>query len=343
MSDRSGIGLAQAPDQVEVALPAVGAPHRPQHPRAARLGGQVQVLADLGALGHRGDHVGLHVLGMGRGVAHPPDALDARDGPQELGERRPLGARQVAAVRVHVLAEERHLDDPLRRQGRDLAHHVGHRAAALPPAHARHDAVGADAVAADGDLHPGLVRPLPLGGQAAAEGPVEAEGPDGVDALAGHQLAEPRHLARAEGDVDEGEVAEDRLLLALRPAPADGHDRLRALALDALGVAQVAEEALVRAAADRARVEEDQIRLVAPLRLGVPQRLEQPLHALGVVVVHLAPEGRQVVAHRRDPSRWARSRRTRIRRRPPPTRGSARATRSPGAGRPLRPSRAGRG
>src|SRR5437899_1998078 len=48
--------------------------------------------------------------------------------------------------------------------------------------------------------------------------------------------------------------------------------------------------------ADRAGVEEDQVGILRLRRLAVPQRLEHALHALGVVLVHLAPEGRDVVS-----------------------------------------------
>ena len=90
-------------------------------------------------------------------------------------------------------------------------------------------------------------------------------------------------LAGAEGQVDEGELPEDLLLLALRPAAADGHDGVGPLPLDALRVAQVAQEALVRAAPDGAGVEQDQVRVVAALGPAVPEILEQAVDALRIV------------------------------------------------------------
>ncbi len=258
------------------------------------------MLAHLGALRHRGDDVGAHVLGVRAGVAHAPDPVDGGDRPQQLGEGRPPLARQVAAVGVDVLAQQRHLAHAVGGEALDLGDHVRGGAAALAAADGRHDAVGADAVAADRDLHPRLVGPLAHRRQAPAEGAVEAERADGVEPLARDQLAQARHLAGPEGDVDEGELLEDALLLALRPAAADGHDRVGALALDPLGVAQVAEEALVGAPPDRAGVEEDQVRVVAAVRRRVADPLEHAPHPLGVVVVHLAPEGGQVIPHAPD-------------------------------------------
>ena len=71
------------------------------------------------------------------------------------------------------------------------------------------------------------------------------------------------------------------------------------LGLEPLGLAQVALQPRVRLLADRAGVEQDQVRAVAGGGLGVAQGLEHALHALGVVLVHLAPEGGQVVAGHR--------------------------------------------
>ena len=59
---------------------------------------------------------------------------------------------------------------------------------------------------------------------------------------------------------------------------------------------QARHEPLVGLLADRAGVEEDQVGVVALRRLGVPDRLEHPLHPLRVVLVHLAPEGGDVEA-----------------------------------------------
>ena len=62
--------------------------------------------------------------------------------------------RQVAAVGVHVLPEQRDLLDAVGGELLDLPHDLRGPPAALPPAGARDDAVGADAVAADRDLDP---------------------------------------------------------------------------------------------------------------------------------------------------------------------------------------------
>ena len=72
--------------------------------------------------------------------------------------------------------------------------------------------------------------------------------------------------------------------------------RVGVLALEPLGLAEVADQPVVGLLADRAGVEEDQVGVGRAPGLAVAERLEHALHALGVVLVHLAPEGGQVVA-----------------------------------------------
>src|SRR5205807_6112132 len=142
-------------------------------------------------------------------------------------------------------------------------------------------AIGAGAVAADADLNPPLELSCTLGRQAAGE-PLELEEPLRGQRVAGEELGDLMNLARAERDIDEREALEHLLLDRLRPAAADADDPLRLLALESLRLAQMRDEAAVRRLADRARVEQDQIRLAPLGRLGVAERLEHPLHPLGV-------------------------------------------------------------
>ena len=103
-----------------------------------------------------------------------------------------------------------------------------------------------------------------------------------------------------EGHVDERELLEDLILHGLGPAAADSDDPGGILGLEPLGLPEPAEKAVVGGLADRAGVEEDHVGVVLLLGLGVAERFEHALHALGVVLVHLAAEGGEVVAlHRR--------------------------------------------
>ena len=64
-----------------------------------------------------------------------------------------LVRRQVLAVRLHRLPQQRHLAHALRAQRGHLARDVVDRARALPPAAVGHDAVGAELIAAVDDRH----------------------------------------------------------------------------------------------------------------------------------------------------------------------------------------------
>ena len=144
-----------------------------------------------------------------------------------------------------------------------------------------------------------------------------------AEASAGHPhparaepVAEMGDRAGPEGDVDVGIELEDPLALGLGEAAADGDHALGVSPLLRRGVAEIGRELRVGLLADGARVEDDDIRFLGAGRLAEAELLEHALDPLGVVSVHLASEGRDVVApHRqrvaaagREPSRavrWA--------------------------------------
>src|SRR5204862_5829185 len=78
-------------------------------------------------------------------------------------------------------------------------------------------------------------------------------------------------------------------------AAADRDDALWVLPLARERVAEIGGELRVRLFPDRARVEDDDVRLVGRRRLTEAEFLEQALDPLGIVRVHLAAEGGDVV------------------------------------------------
>ena len=66
--------------------------------------------------------------------------------------------------------------------------------------------------------------------------------------------------------------------------------------LESLGLGEVRGKALIGLLAHRARVEDDHVGLVLRPRLAETERFEHSLDALGIVSVHLAAEGGDVVA-----------------------------------------------
>ena len=184
---------------------------------------------------------------------------------------------------------------PLERELRDLGDELVGRTADLAAARRRDDAVRAGHVAADRDLHPGLKLAAALAGQMAGEA-LEREEALRRQRVRREELGELVDLARTERDVDEREAREDLVLDGLRPAAADADDALRVTRFEALRLMQVRDEAAVGLLADRAGVEEDDVGVLGGRGLDVSERLEHPLHPLGVVLVHLAAERRDVEA-----------------------------------------------
>ncbi len=133
-----------------------------------------------------------------------------------------------------------------------------------------------------------------LGGERAVVEP-EAAARD-PDAARAEPVAEVRDRAGPEGDVDGRVELEDPLALRLRVAAADGDHAVRILALARGRLAEIRRELRVRLLADRAGVEDDDVGLGRRRRLPQSELLEHALDPLGVVSVHLAAEGRDVVA-----------------------------------------------
>src|SRR4051794_10951304 len=289
---------AQLVNDAQVPLTRVGAAHGLQDPRRAGLERKVRVLADCVAVGHRGDHGGAEVLRMRAREADAIDSVHGVHGAQQLCEV----AADVAAVGVHVLAEQRHLADAVARERFDLGQDLAPAPGDLAAPNSRNDAVRADRVAAHRDLHPGLEAALLVAGQAACEGSL-LPGPEGAarDALAARAqpLGEVRDRTGPKSDVDERVELEYPLALRLGVAAADGDHSLRVAILQDSGIAEMRCEPSVRLLADRARVEHEDVRALRRGGLSQAELLEHSLDPLRVVGVHLTPESRDVVAAHR--------------------------------------------
>ena len=219
----------------------------------------MDVLADGVALGHRRDHRVAEVLRVRAREADPLDPLDGVAGAQQLAELGVEVGAQVAAPRVHVLAEQRDLLDAVGGEARHLGDDLAGPAALLAAPDRRDDAVRALRVAAHRHLHPGAERALAVHRQVAGEVLVRAEAAARRVAPGPDPLAEVRDRARPEGDVDLRVELEDPLLLRLGVAAADRDHELGIAPLARAGVAEVRGELRVRLLADRARVEDEHV------------------------------------------------------------------------------------
>ena len=221
----------------------------------------MSVLADRCTLRHCGDHIAAEVLRVRAREADPLDALDSVDGAQELGKAR----ADVAAVRVDVLAEQRHLPDALGGEPFDLGDDLAGTAGRLAPAYRGDDAVGADRVAAHRDLDPRLETPLAPDRKSCGERTL-LSGSEGAarDALAAgaEPVTEVRDRSWPERDVDGRKESEQPLALGLGIATADGDNGAGVFALVLRRISHVRSEARVRLLADCAGVEDDHVCLL---------------------------------------------------------------------------------
>ena len=270
--------LADHLHALHVALAVVGAAHRLQDAARARLQRQVDVLAEARQLGVRGDQARARPSGAGscsgcarcpRPRPRAPAGRRSRSAPPSAGRARrssrsgPAGSPPLtpsaASASTSSHDRPRRLCSRPRVDGTMQYEHTQLQ----PTEICTHAWNGRSRF---GGRSPGSPRtrssPAPRGRRMVRNSPSLSIWPG------------------PEGHVHERELLEDLVLQRLRPAAADAHDPLRVLALQPLGLAQVADQPVVGRLADRAGVEEDQVGAVALGRLLVAERLEHALHAL---------------------------------------------------------------
>ena len=237
---------------------------------------------------------------MGAREAHALETLDRSARPQQRGERRTVA--ELHAIRVDVLPEQRHLDDALGDERLDLGEHVTGSAILLLAAQTRHDAERARVVAPHRDRDPGGVRRFAPARQRRGEDRQRLLDLDlslGIDAGALEQHRERADVVSAEDHIDPGGTAYDLAAILLRHAATDGDLHSGVAVLDRLEVPEVAIETVVGVLSHGAGVEHDHVGLRALVRPYVARVLEQAREPLGVVDVHLAAVGADLVRARR--------------------------------------------
>ena len=249
-----------------------------------------------GRLGHRVDDVVGERGGVGAREADALETVDLAGGAKELAEG--LAIAELDAVGVDVLPEQRDLDGAVVDEQADLVQDVAGATILLLAAEARHDAEGAGVVAADRDRHPAAVDRVALGGQRAREDLERFEDLELGLAVVSRALQQARkrpHVVGAEDDVDPRCLVEDRVLVHLGEAAADGDLHALVLVLAGLQVAERAVELPGRVVADRARVDDDDIGFLAEFGPHIAGAFERSRQALGVVDVHLTAERAHLV------------------------------------------------
>ena len=244
---------------------------------------------DIRGLGHRRDDIVGEVARMRAGEANPLETVDCAARTQELAEC--LTVAELNAVGVHVLAEQRDLQDPLGDECLDLGENLTGPAVLLRAPQCRDDAEGARVVAPDAHRHPGGIRRVALRRQRRREG---------LERLLDLDLGLVHHartleedgqgsdVVGAEHDIDDRGLLQDHALVLLGKAAADRDLHARVLGLHRDEMAEIAVELVVGVLADRAGVEHDDIGDGAINGRNETSGLQQPRESLGVVDVHLA-------------------------------------------------------
>ena len=203
----------------------------------------------------------------------PPQPVDSLQPLQEVGQADGLSAGRVL-VAVDRLAQERRFQAPLVGQAADFVLDFRGRAALLRPAHPRHDAVGAELVAAQHDPHHRLEGDRPRRGRSAADRsgrnsprppPLPPEARSRLTSNRGRRSAatcfeqgrQAGQLPGAHHQVDVRRAAEDIRLVLLRHAAQHADDRLRTTLLELLQAAQGAVHFVLGVLTNAARVEQD--------------------------------------------------------------------------------------
>ena len=229
---------------------------------------------------------------MGRREPKAPQSVDRANLAQQLSKQW-AALREVAAIGVHVLAEQRHLGDTLRDKRLHLRDQFVERAADLLAAHRRDNAERAGVVAADLDRHPRCVRHVATDGQGRRKrlGLLENLSNRSVLGRFAQQFGGPVHIVGAEHRVDERRLLLNEVAVLLGETAGDRDLHAGLARFGRLQVAERAVEAVVGVLADAARVEHDNVGVGLRIRRHQPVGLEQTRNAFRVVLVHLTPEG----------------------------------------------------
>ena len=250
---------------------------------------------------------------MRAGEANPTDTFHRPNGGEQIGEegaqRHIAGALapqchlEVAAVTVHVLAQQGDLTHPLSSQLNHLGYHLVERAADFDPAYSRNDAEGTRVVATDLDGDPGVVGGFAPRGQCGGEQRViiddcfvEDLGDRPVLAGMAQQLTGSMHIVRTEHHIGPRCSLAHDIAIFLRQAPSDDDLPVGTAFFPRLEVAEVAVQLVIGILTDAAGVEHHYIGFMLIVGRDQAIGLEEAGNALRIVFVHLTPVGANDVA-----------------------------------------------
>ena len=287
-----GHAIANTIDQAQIVLARIATIHLFEDARRTRLNGQMQLRHNGRRLGHGIDGLGQQILRV-RGSEE--DALHARiaHGTQQVGKARL--AKQVTPVGVDVLTQQRNLAHALTDQARHLVNDFLEGTALFAAANIRHDAVGAEVIAARHDGHPGVILRLAMPRHAHGVGIlvlVRADMALAVQECLGNELGNMRNGMGTKNDVDVIDVGKQPLAVALGDTAADGNytlarrRRRQALARIALSV-----QTGIGSLTHTTRHEDNDVGVLGIKRHQAAIRIEQTAYTLRVMLIHLTAKG----------------------------------------------------
>ena len=262
----------------------------------------------------------------GRDPIRRSDAVDRPDELREIGLRAEIQAptgpalcpdmtepwirREIVAIRIHVLSEERHFLEARSGDRSCLGDNFVERAAPLWATTERHDAVGAGLVAAIDDRQPGRDARRPLDG-AGFHGrragdremignpdnrsPNDGRGADDTDRCLGRcktkSIQQFRLLVWSEEQIDRRVSPFEAVPVPFaNRAAGQNHTHRSVGILEALEVPLPSDDLLLGQLADGAGVDHHEIGLVHRRRLNRASGQQSAGHLLRVAPVHLAAE-----------------------------------------------------
>ena len=193
------------------------------------------------------------------------------------------------------MAQQRNLTHALAHQTGHLVDNFLEGAALFATAHVRHDAVGAEVIAARHDGHPGVILGLAMPRHAHGIRILMLIGADmtlAVQERLGNELGHMCDGMRAKDDIDVIDVGEQTLAIALRDTAAHGNHALaRRRRRQAFTGIALTVQARIGSLAHTARHEHNDIGMLGIERHEAAIRIKQATHTLGVVLIHLAAKG----------------------------------------------------
>ena len=281
----AGDSVADAAHQLPIFVPGVGAAHPAKDFIVTGLHRQVDMLANLGQVGHRLNYPVVHIRGM-RG--QEADAFQTRQVVKSRQQNRQIRLiRQVITVSIHRLTQYGNRSDAPVNQQFHLARHLIHRAADLAPATVRDDAKGTHQIAAVDDRD--------VAGNIGMGRSQRADAAFPVQALSlSHQVQEGAKLLGLHEKVHIGEASSQLVGLGANHTTHQSQYPVRLLFLQGVHHPQVADDFILGALPDYAGVQDDYIGGIGIIHRAKAQLFQRRAQPLRVGLVHLAADSPDV-------------------------------------------------